>query len=154
MIPITIENLVKKFGEVVALNGVSLKFEPGELFFLLGPTTHVLVSSGISLSKILNEPKKISNWIELKDQLIELVKLAAINPLIAGPAAIGIAHLTGFAANQEAILLVAKLASSVYFYLESILKIMQTSKLDYVQKIAESLKDKLKILMPKTQLPN
>jgi hypothetical protein len=51
-------------------------------------------------------------------------------------------------------LLVAKLASSVYFYLESILKIMQTSKLDYVQKIAESLKDKLKILMPKTQLPN
>ena len=38
MIPITIENLVKKFGDVVALNGVSLKIEPGELFFLLGPS--------------------------------------------------------------------------------------------------------------------
>ena len=38
MIPITIENLVKKFGGVVALNGVSLKIEPGELFFLLGPS--------------------------------------------------------------------------------------------------------------------
>ena len=125
-----------------------------KMLLLLGPTTHVLVSSGISLSKILNEPKKISNWIELKDQFIELVKLAAINPLIAGPAAIGLAHLTGFAANQESILLVAKLASSIYFYLESILKIMQTSKLDYVKKIAESLKDKLKIVMPKTELPN
>jgi hypothetical protein len=32
-----------------------------KMFLLLGPTTHVLVSSGISLSKILNEPKKISN---------------------------------------------------------------------------------------------
>ncbi len=38
MIAITIENLVKKFGEAVALNGISLRIEPGELFFLLGPS--------------------------------------------------------------------------------------------------------------------
>ena len=38
MITITIENLVKKFGDMVALNGISLKIEPGELFFLLGPS--------------------------------------------------------------------------------------------------------------------
>ena len=38
MITITIENLVKKFGPVVALNGISLRIEPGELFFLLGPS--------------------------------------------------------------------------------------------------------------------
>ena len=38
MIAVTIENLVKKFGEVVALNSVDLKIEPGELFFLLGPS--------------------------------------------------------------------------------------------------------------------
>ncbi|MEI8292894.1 MAG: ABC transporter ATP-binding protein [bacterium] len=38
MIAITIENLVKKFGDTVALNGISLRIEPGELFFLLGPS--------------------------------------------------------------------------------------------------------------------
>jgi iron(III) transport system ATP-binding protein len=38
MIAITIENLVKNFGEVTALNGISLRIEPGELFFLLGPS--------------------------------------------------------------------------------------------------------------------
>jgi iron(III) transport system ATP-binding protein len=38
MIAITIENLVKRFGDVIALNGISLRIEPGELFFLLGPS--------------------------------------------------------------------------------------------------------------------
>jgi len=38
MISITIENLVKKFGDTVALDGVSFRIEPGELFFLLGPS--------------------------------------------------------------------------------------------------------------------
>ncbi|MEI6034974.1 MAG: ABC transporter ATP-binding protein [Verrucomicrobiae bacterium] len=33
---ITIENLVKKFGKTVALNGINLRIEPGEMFFLLG----------------------------------------------------------------------------------------------------------------------
>lgn len=32
------ENLVKKFGQAVALDGVNLRVEPGELFFLLGPS--------------------------------------------------------------------------------------------------------------------
>lgn len=38
MIGITIDKLVKKFGDAVALNGISLRIEPGELFFLLGPS--------------------------------------------------------------------------------------------------------------------
>ncbi len=38
MISITIENLVKRFGDNVALNGLSFRIEPGELFFLLGPS--------------------------------------------------------------------------------------------------------------------
>jgi len=38
MISITIDNLVKRFGEQIALNGISLKIEPGEIFFLLGPS--------------------------------------------------------------------------------------------------------------------
>lgn len=38
MIAITIENLVKKFGDVFALDGISLHINPGELFFLLGPS--------------------------------------------------------------------------------------------------------------------
>ena len=38
MISITIENLVKKFGEHTALDGITLKIEAGEIFFLLGPS--------------------------------------------------------------------------------------------------------------------
>ncbi len=38
MISITIDNLVKKFGQQTALNGISLRIEPGEIFFLLGPS--------------------------------------------------------------------------------------------------------------------
>lgn len=38
MIGVTVENLVKKFGDTVALHGVSVAIEPGELFFLLGPS--------------------------------------------------------------------------------------------------------------------
>ena len=38
MIPVRIENLVKRYGDVYALNDVSLTVEGGELFFLLGPS--------------------------------------------------------------------------------------------------------------------
>ena len=38
--PVSIEfsSIVKRFGETVALDHVSLRIEPGELFFLLGPS--------------------------------------------------------------------------------------------------------------------
>ena len=38
MIPVRIESLVKRYGDVYALNDVSLAIEGGELFFLLGPS--------------------------------------------------------------------------------------------------------------------
>jgi iron(III) transport system ATP-binding protein len=38
MISITIDRLLKKFGDNVALNEVTFRIEPGELFFLLGPS--------------------------------------------------------------------------------------------------------------------
>jgi iron(III) transport system ATP-binding protein len=38
MIAITIEKLVKNFGDVTALKDISLSIEKGELFFLLGPS--------------------------------------------------------------------------------------------------------------------
>ncbi len=38
MISITIEQLIKKFGQTTALDGIDLRIEPGELFFLLGPS--------------------------------------------------------------------------------------------------------------------
>jgi len=38
MISLTIENLTKRFGDVVALNSVGLHVEAGEIFFLLGPS--------------------------------------------------------------------------------------------------------------------
>ena len=36
--PITIKNLTKKFGDVVAVNDVSLTIEPGTFLTLLGPS--------------------------------------------------------------------------------------------------------------------
>ncbi|MES2694779.1 MAG: ABC transporter ATP-binding protein [Verrucomicrobiota bacterium] len=38
MISIQIQQLTKRFGNVTALQGLSLRIEPGELFFLLGPS--------------------------------------------------------------------------------------------------------------------
>jgi iron(III) transport system ATP-binding protein len=38
MFSVTIENLTKRFGDSIALDRVSLRIEPGELFFLLGPS--------------------------------------------------------------------------------------------------------------------
>jgi iron(III) transport system ATP-binding protein len=38
MISITIEKLVKRFGEHTALDGISFSIEAGEIFFLLGPS--------------------------------------------------------------------------------------------------------------------
>lgn len=38
MISLTIENLTKRFGDMVALHALSLRIEPGEIFFLLGPS--------------------------------------------------------------------------------------------------------------------
>ena len=125
-----------------------------KMVMLLGPTTSTLISNGTSLLKILRHPKKLSNWLELKSQVIELTKLAAINPLISGPIAIGTAGLTGIEEGKEAVLLLTKLASSIYFYLEGIIKIMENSKLAYVRKFAEPLKDKIAAIMPKSQLPH
>jgi len=38
MIPVRLDNVGKRFGEVSALSGICLSIEPGELFFLLGPS--------------------------------------------------------------------------------------------------------------------
>jgi iron(III) transport system ATP-binding protein len=38
MISLTIENLTKRFGDAVALDGINLRIEAGEIFFLLGPS--------------------------------------------------------------------------------------------------------------------
>src|SRR5947208_8619924 len=38
MIPVTIQNATKRFGEARVLDGISLQIQPGEIFFLLGPS--------------------------------------------------------------------------------------------------------------------
>jgi iron(III) transport system ATP-binding protein len=55
MIAITIEKLVKKFGPVTALDGVTLKIEPGELFFLLGPSGCGKTSKELATNTLLQD---------------------------------------------------------------------------------------------------
>ena len=38
MVAIVIESVVKKFGQTMAVDDVSLRIEKGELYFLLGPS--------------------------------------------------------------------------------------------------------------------
>ena len=38
MVSVTLDNVTKRFGDVTAVDGVSLRIEKGELFFLLGPS--------------------------------------------------------------------------------------------------------------------
>src|SRR3954471_1821813 len=38
MIAVTVRKLLVRFGDTVALDGIDLRIEPGELFLLLGPS--------------------------------------------------------------------------------------------------------------------
>ena len=65
-VPITIENLTKRFGEKTVLNGITVQIEAGELFFLLGPsgcgkTTLLRAVAG------LNEPDGGRIWAGERD---------------------------------------------------------------------------------------
>jgi hypothetical protein len=138
-------NLITKLDKIVGIK---------KMFLMLGPTANVLINTGSALSKIAKHPKKLSNWMTLKDELIELTKLAAMNPLIAAPIAIGTSTLLGMGEKQEAIILLTKLASSIYFYLYAVVKMMENSKFDQARKIALVVKDKVEKLMPKSELPH
>lgn len=138
-------NLLNRLDKIVGMK---------KMFLMLGPTANVVINTGTALSKIARHPKKLSTWVTLKDELIELTKLAAMNPLISGPIAVGASHLAGMGEKQEAIVLLTKLASSIYFYLYAIVNMMENSKFDQARKIAMSVKDKVIKLMPKSELPH
>lgn len=141
----SIINLAEKLDKYVGMK---------KMFLLLGPTTNVLINSGIALSRVAKHPNKLSSWVALKDDAIELAKLAAMNPLIAAPIALGMTKLAGIGEKQEVVLLMTKIASSVYFYLESVMKLMENSKLEQVRKMATVMKSKVEKIMPKSQIPH
>lgn len=65
-VPITIEKLTKRFGDHVVLDGIDVRIEAGELFFLLGPsgcgkTTLLRAVAG------LNEPDEGRIWAGDRD---------------------------------------------------------------------------------------
>lgn len=125
-----------------------------KMFLLLGPTTNVLINSGIALTRVARNPSKLSSWVALKDDAIELAKLSAMNPLISAPIALGMTKLAGMGEKQEIVLLMTKIVSSIYFYLESVMKLMENSKLEQVRKMAVVMKNKVEKLMPKSQMPH
>lgn len=92
---------------------------------MLVPTTNVLLNSVEALSVLIKRPKKFSSWVALRNEALELIKLSAMNPLISAPTALLLTKLAGVGENQELIILATKLSSSVYFYLDSIVKLME-----------------------------
>jgi len=123
-----------------------------KMFLLLGPTYNVLINSGLALYKVSRHPKKLSSWVELRDDAIELTKLVVMNPLISGPISVGMSNISGLGENQELVVIMTKIISCVYFYLSYIVKMMENSKLEQVRKMASLLKDKVDAIMPKSQI--
>ena len=79
---IKVENLVKKFGDFTAIDGLSFEVKPGELFGLLGPngagkTTAINIMTG------LHEPTSgtaIVGGFDIKKQVNEIRKLIGVCP--------------------------------------------------------------------------
>ena len=79
---IKVENLVKKFGDFTAIDGLSFEVKPGELFGLLGPngagkTTTINILTG------LHEPNSgtaIVGGFDIKKQITEIRKLIGVCP--------------------------------------------------------------------------
>ena len=136
-------NFLEKLDKIIGMK---------KMFLMLGPTYNVLINSGLALSKVARHPKKLSSWIQLRDDAVELAKLAAMNPLIAGPIAMGVSNLSGFGDRQELIVIMTKIISSMYFYLSTVVRMMENSKLDQVKKMASVLKDKVDAIMPKSEI--
>ena len=79
---IKVENLVKKFGDFTAVDGLSFEVKPGELFGLLGPngagkTTTINILTG------LHKPTSgtaIVGGFDIKKQITEIRKLIGVCP--------------------------------------------------------------------------
>ncbi len=79
---IKVENLVKKFGDITAVDGLSFEVKPGELFGLLGPngagkTTTINIMTG------LHKPTSgtaIVGGFDIKSQITEIRKLIGVCP--------------------------------------------------------------------------
>ena len=136
------------------LNKVDKYVGMKKMFLMLVPTTNVLLNSVEALSVLIKRPKKFSSWVALRNEALELIKLSAMNPLISAPTALLLTKLAGVGENQELIILATKLSSSVYFYLDSIVKLMEKSNIDKVQKMAVLLKNKVEKIMPKSEIPH
>ncbi|MHA1207405.1 MAG: ABC transporter ATP-binding protein [Candidatus Hodarchaeales archaeon] len=79
---IKVENLIKKFGDFTAVDGLSFEVKPGELFGLLGPngagkTTTINIMTG------LHKPTSgtaIVGGFDIKSQITEIRKLIGVCP--------------------------------------------------------------------------
>lgn len=115
--------------------------------FLFSPTLKTKLNLLNNLYLLSRHPKKIKNYKALLEDIVELGKLLAMNPLAATSIATSAAMLIG-TKNPEAYAIATKLLSSAYFYAETILKTLQNSK---SEKIAE-LAMKAKVFLPKSEI--
>src|SRR5574337_1458759 len=73
---IEIENLVKHYGDVKAVNGISLKVKQGEIFGLLGPNGSGKTTT-LSMLATLIKPTKGTAYVDGHDILKEPSKVRA-----------------------------------------------------------------------------
>lgn len=113
------------------------------------PTYRAKINFLSAVYKLSRHPKKLVYWQEVLSSLTELSKLGLMNPMVAVPAAISVAHAAGLKDNDAFVLASSKLLSTTYFYLETLANIMKNSSNEKLRETASSV---AKLLLPKSEI--
>lgn len=112
------------------------------------PTYRAKIKLLSAVYQLSRHPKKPASWAAVTEAMVELTKLAVMNPILAVPAGVGAAHAVGVEDSDAMAALVSKVVSTSYFYLDTIAGIAKSSKSPEIQRAAESISS----LLPKSEI--
>lgn len=113
------------------------------------PTYKAKINFLTAVYNLSRHPKKIAYWQEVFSSLVELSKLGLMNPIVAVPAALSVAHSAGMKENDAFVVATSKLLSTTYFYLETLANVMKNSSNEKLRDAASTV---AQILLPKSEI--